>query len=215
MRHHPYKLYGVLLLVVASALVALSIMQFNQVFTPADHVTVHIGRAGLQLLPGSDVKERGIIVGSVESISSTGDGADIKLRLKPSQAEQIPDNVSVRLLPKTLFGEKYVDLVPPAQPSGSHLADGGVISEDQTAQTLEIDEALNDLLPTLRAVPPADLNRTLTALATALSGRGDELGSMIQDADAYLKVLNPHLPQLQHDMAALSTVSRTYATAAP
>src|SRR3954468_2055414 len=215
MRHHPYKLYGVLLLAVAVALVALSIMQFNQVFTPADHVTVHISRAGLQLLPGSDVKERGIIVGSVESISSTGDGADIKLRLKPSEARQIPDNVRVRLLPKTLFGEKYVDLVPPAQPSGSYLADGPVISEDQTAPTLEIDEALNDLLPTLRAVPPADLNRTLTALATALSGRGEELGATIEDADAWLRAFNPHLPQLQHDLAALATVSGTYADAAP
>src|SRR3954447_19725897 len=215
MRRHPHKLYGVLLLVVASALVALSIMQFNQVFTPADHVTVHIGRAGLQLLPGSDVKERGIIVGSVESISSTGDGADIKLRLKPSEADQIPDNVTVRLLPKTLFGEKYVDLVPPSQPSAGRLADGAVISEDQTAQTLEIDEALNDLLPTLRAVPPADLNRTLTALATALSGRGDELGATIEDRDAWLRQFNPHLPRLQHDMAALATVSHTYADAAP
>jgi phospholipid/cholesterol/gamma-HCH transport system substrate-binding protein len=215
MRHHPYKLYGVLLIVVASALVALSILQFNQVFTPADHVTVHIGRAGLQLLPGSDVKERGIIVGSVESISSTGDGADIKMRLKPSQAKQIPANVSVRLLPKTLFGEKYVDLVPPRQPSASHLADGSVISEDQTAPTLEIDEALDDLLPTLRAVPPADLNRTLTALATALSGRGEELGATPADANGYLRALNPHLPRLQHDMAALATFSHTYADAAP
>src|SRR3954466_13174839 len=215
MRHHPYKLYGVLLLAVAAALVALSILQFNQVFTPADRVTVHISRAGLQLLPGSDVKERGIIVGSVDSIPSTGDGADIKLRLKPSEARQIPDNVRVRLLPKTLFGEKYVDLVPPAQPSGSFLADGAVISEDQTAKTLEIDEALNDLLPTLRAVPPADLNRTLTALATALSGRGDELGSTIEDADAWLREFNPHLPRLQHDLAALATVSHTYADAAP
>src|SRR3954452_9616994 len=215
MRRHPHKLYGVLLLVVASALVALSIMQFNQVFTPADHVTVHISRAGLQLLPGSDVKERGIIVGSVDTISSTGDGADITLRLKPSAAAQIPDNVQVRLLPKTLFGEKYVDLVPPAQPSGSYLADGAVISEDQTAQTLEIDEALNDQLATLRAVPPADLNRTLTALATALSGRGNELGSTIEDGDGWLREFNPHLPRLQHDLAALATVSRTYADAAP
>src|SRR3954468_1109854 len=215
MRHHPYKIYGVLLLAVTSALVALSIMAFNQDFTPADHVTVHIARAGLQLLPGSDVKERGLIVGSVEDISSTGDGADITLRLKPSEANQIPDNVSVRLLPKTLFGEKYVDLVPPAQPSGQFLADGAVIDEDQTSSTLEIDEALNDLLPTLRAVPPAELNRTLTALATALTGRGEELGRTVEDADAYLKAFNPHLPELQHDLAAFATVSRTYSDAAP
>ncbi|HET7312204.1 MAG TPA: MCE family protein [Mycobacteriales bacterium] len=215
MRHHPYKLYGVLLLLVASALVALSVMAFNRDFTPADYVTVHINRAGLQLLPGSDVKERGLIVGSVDSISSTGKGADLKLRLTPSDARKIPANVTVRLLPKTLFGEKYVDLVPPAQPSGRYLADGAVIDEDQTRPTLEIDQALDDLLPTLRAVPPADLNRTLTALATALSGRGDQLGATIQDADAWLRDFNPHLPQLQHDMAALATFSHTYADAAP
>lgn len=214
-RHHPYKLYGVVLVLVASALVALSIMAFNQDFTPADYVTVHISRAGLQLLPGSDVKERGLIVGSVDTISSTGEGADLKLRLQPSAAEKIPSNVSVRLLPKTLFGEKYVDLVPPAQPSGAHLADGAVIAEDQTKPTLEIDEALDDLLPTLRAVPPVELNHTLTALATALTGRGDELGQTIEDTDAYLRRLNPQLPKLQHDMAALATFSHTYSEAAP
>ena len=215
MRHHPYKAYGVLMLLVAFALVALSIMAFNQDFTPADYVTVHIDRAGLQLLPGSDVKERGLIVGSVDSISSTGKGADLKLRLTPSEARKIPANVTVRLLPKTLFGEKYVDLVPPAQPSGEFLADGAVINEDQTRPTLEIDQALDDLLPTLRAVPPVDLNRTLTALATALTGRGNELGQTIADSDAWLRAFNPHLPQLQHDLAALATVTRTYSDAAP
>src|SRR5690348_7193 len=100
MRPHPYKSYGVLMLLVAFALVALSIMAFNQDFTPADYVTVHIDRAGLQLLPGSDVKERGLIVGSVDSISSTGKGADLKLRMNPSDARKIPANVTVRLLPK-------------------------------------------------------------------------------------------------------------------
>jgi phospholipid/cholesterol/gamma-HCH transport system substrate-binding protein len=215
MRHHPYKSYGVLLLLVASALVALSIMAFNRDFTPADYVTVHIDRAGLQLLPGSDVKERGLIVGSVESISSTGKGADLKLRLTPSDARKIPANVTVRLLPKTLFGEKYVDLVPPARPSAEFLADGAVIDEDQTRPTLEIDQALDDLLPTLRAVPPVDLNRTLTALATALTGRGQELGRLMEDSDAWLREFNPHLPRLQHDLAALATVTRTYSDAAP
>src|SRR4051794_11289738 len=152
MRHHPYKMYGVLLVVVAVGLVALSVLQFNRVFTPADHVTVHLDRAGLQLLNGSDVKMRGIIVGSVEDISSTGDGADLKLRMSPGWTQRIPSNVTVRLLPKTLFGEKYVDLVPPPDPSARTLADGAVIDQDQTRPTLEIDQALDDLLPMLRTV---------------------------------------------------------------
>jgi phospholipid/cholesterol/gamma-HCH transport system substrate-binding protein len=213
-RRHPYKLYGAALLAVIAGLVTLSILAFDQAFTPATYVTVHIQRAGLQLLPGSDVKVRGLIVGSVQDITSTGYGADIKLRLQPSQAKRIPANVAVRLVPKTLFGEKYVDLVLPAQPSPQHLTDGAVIAEDQTRPALEIDQALNDLLPVLKAVPPVQLDNTLTALASALSGRGAELGRTITQLDGYLKRFDPQLPRLSHDMAALSGVTRTYAQAA-
>src|SRR3954469_22004172 len=151
MRHHPYKVYGLLLLVVIAGLTTLSILQFQQAFTPVTHVRVHVAQAGLQLLPGSDVKVRGLIVGDVADITSDGDGADLELRLDPDQARQLPHNVTVRMLPKTLFGEKYVDLVLPSQPDG-HLTDGAVIAADQTRATLEIDQALNGLLPVLRTV---------------------------------------------------------------
>ena len=214
MRHHPYKLYGAALLAVIVGLVTLTILVFNRTFSPATFVTVHVGRAALQLLPGSDVKVRGILVGSVEDITSTGDGADLRLRLDPSKAETLPRNVTVRMLPKTLFGEKYVDLLLPADPSSAHLTAGTVIAEDQTKSTLEIDQALDDLLPLLRTVPPVELNHTLTALATALSGRGEQLGQTIDQLDHYLRRFNPELPRLGHDMASLGAVTATYAQAA-
>src|SRR4051812_44228231 len=189
MRHHPYKLYGAALLAVVGGLVSLSVLFFNEAFTSFDHVTVHVQRAALQLLPGSDVKVRGIIVGDVQEITSDGDGADLKLRLDPDKAKQIPRNVTVRMLPKTVFGEKYVDLVLPSQPQG-RLADGAVIGVDQTKPTLEIDQALNDLLPVLRTVSPVELNHTLTALGSALNGRGEQLGQTIDQFDRYLRGFN-------------------------
>jgi virulence factor Mce-like protein len=213
MRHHPYKLYGAVLLAVIAGLVALSVLFFQEAFTSFDHVTVHVQRAGLQLLPGSDVKVRGIIVGDVERITSNGNGADLQLRLDPDQAKQLPRNVTVRMLPKTVFGEKYVDLVLPSQPQG-HLADGTVIGVDRTRTTLEIDQALNDLLPVLRTVSPVELNHTLTALGSALNGRGAQLGQTIDQLDRYLRGFDPQLPQLHHDLASLSGVSNTYASAA-
>ena len=214
MRKHPFKLYGVALLAVVAGIVTLSVLLFNQAFTSFDHVRVHVARAGLQLLPGSDVKVRGVIVGDVESITSDGDGADLNLRLDPAWARKLPQNVTVRMLPKTLFGEKYVDLVLPQQPAAQRLADGAVISQDQTRATLEIDQALNDLLPVLRTVPPVELNHTLTGLATALAGRGEQLGQTIEQLDHYLRKFTPHLPQLHHDLDALAGVTRTYAEAA-
>jgi phospholipid/cholesterol/gamma-HCH transport system substrate-binding protein len=214
-RRQPYALYGVAMLTVVGLLATTCILVFKQVFTSYAPVTLHISRAGLQLLKGSDVKMRGLIVGDVQSIDSTGNGATIKLRLKPSLIKQIPENVRARLIPKTVFGEKYVDLVPPSNPSAQPLRSGDVIPEDRTTPALEIDQALNDLLPLLRTVRPQDLNSTLSAMATALSGRGEKLGQTMVALERYFGSLNPHLPQIQHDFQALAKVATTYDKAAP
>jgi virulence factor Mce-like protein len=213
-RFTRYQLYGVAMLSAVVLFVGVCIAYFNQAFTPVSHVSMHISRAGLQLLPGSDVKVRGLIVGSVSAITSDGDGATLQLHLDPAKARRIPDNVSARLVPKTIFGEKYVDLVIPAQPSTRTLADGAVIPEDRSVAALEINQALNDLLPLLRTVQPGQLNQTLTALATALTGRGEQVGRTIEQLDTYFRGVNPHLPTLQHDLEALAGVAGTYDTAA-
>src|SRR3954468_16469661 len=182
---YRYEMLGVALLVVLSTLGWFSIAMFNQQFTSTTPVSMHISRAGLQLLPGSYVKMRGIIVGSVDQITSNGDGAEVKMRLQPKWAKRIPANVSARLVPKTIFGEKYVDLVPPARPSG-YLASGSVVPEDRSTPALELNQALDDLLPGLRPVHPADVNATLTALATGLQGRGNELGETLVELRDYV-----------------------------
>jgi virulence factor Mce-like protein len=212
---HPYKVYGAAMLAALAGFTALSIAIFQQRFTSFVPVTLQIQRAGLQLLPGSDVKVRGLVVGSVKSITSDGTGATIKLRLTPSKAKLIPDNVDARLLPKTIFGEKYVDLIIPSRPSPQHIQSGDVIPEDRSTPALEINKALDDLLPLLRTVRPAELNTTLTALATALSGRGKQFGQTMANFDAYLRQLNPHLPALQHDFSAFAQAASTYDEAAP
>lgn len=211
---HPYRLYGVIFIAVVAAFVTVCFLALAQVFQPAAYVTLRIPQAGQQLLPGSDVKVRGIVVGSVDSITSNGHGATIRLRMNPSELSGLPENVTARMVPKTLFGEKYVDLLLPAHPVSARLSNGSVIPEDRTKPTLEIDQALNDLLPVLRTVRPQDLNMTLSAIATALQGRGQQLGQTIQQLDTYLRDFTPHLPRLRHDLAALTTTSRTYTEAA-
>ena len=59
---------------------------------------------------------------------------------------------------------------------------------------------LSDLYPLLRTVQPADINLTLNALATALEGRGDEIGENLETVDSYLKRINPQIPQLIEDL---------------
>jgi virulence factor Mce-like protein len=212
-RNHAY---GVGFLVVLVLLVGLSIAAFQKRFTPVVTVGLKTDRIGSQLQEASDVKLRGIIVGEVRSIRTTRSGADLTLALKPEMVGLIPADVSARLLPKTLFGERYVDLVTPqAGDTTRPIREGDVIPQDRTKVAIELEQVFEDLLPLLRAVDPAKLSTTLNALATALEGRGTQLGQNLVLVDKYFKAFNPKLPVLQADISGLADLASTYAVAAP
>jgi hypothetical protein len=67
----------------------------------------------------------------------------------------------------------------------------------------------------LKAVEPADLNATLTALATALRGNGEKLGQTLETMDGYLRQFNPHVDQLVSDLGKLGTLSDQLSSAVP
>lgn len=213
--HHRLFVAGVGYLVVMALLIAFSIAIYQKVFTPVTMVTVKADRAGLQLAKFGDVRMHGVLVGQVRSISQDGHQAVIRLGLQPSAARAIPGNVSVEILPTTLFGQKYVQLVDPQRPSGQPLRDGAVIPSSRVTTSVELETVLAELFPLLRAVRPADLNTTLHAIATALSGRGEQLGETMSELDRYLAAFNVHLPTLRTDLTRLADVARTYAIAAP
>ena len=152
------------------------------------------------------MKVRGVIVGQVNNAESEGDGATLTLGIKPDKIEAIPENVTAALVPKTLFGEKYVDLQDPDGPACDSLKAGDKIT--QTKFPIEVERVLNDLYPLLRAVQPAELNYTLNALATALEGRGDKIGESLETLNSYLKRLNPQIPALIDDIKLLATGDR-------
>ena len=66
------------------------------------------------------------------------------------------------------------------------LEDGNVIPPERVHTTVELGRVLAGLFPLLRTVRPADLSATLAALATALNGRGEQIGETLEKLDAYL-----------------------------
>jgi phospholipid/cholesterol/gamma-HCH transport system substrate-binding protein len=186
---------------------------FTQKFVSFDRVTLETDTVGLQLPTRADVKVRGVIVGQVLEARSGSDGAVLTLGIKPNKIDQIPENVTASILPKTLFGEKYIELVIPANASNKALVKGDNIA--QTQLPIEVERVLNDIYPLLRAVQPAELNYTLNAIAGALEGRGDDIGKNIETLDSYLKRFNPQIPALVEDLRLLSKVTGTYADVAP
>ncbi|WDV51280.1 MCE family protein [Streptomyces coeruleorubidus] len=215
MRVLRLRLYGVVFIAVLALLLSLSVAVYRQVFTPVVRITLEADSLGNQLDPRADVKLRGLLVGEVREVRADGTKATLDIALKPEHIAHIPSDVHARLLPKTLFGEKYVDLVAPRGSSGRPIRAGDVITQDRTRVGIELQQLMNDLLPLLRTVQPGKLNATLSAFATALEGRGDRIGDNLTRLEAYLRRLNPHLPSLKEDIARFADVAEVYGDAAP
>jgi phospholipid/cholesterol/gamma-HCH transport system substrate-binding protein len=213
--HRRLLLAGVVFITVMAMLVGLSIAIYRKVFTPVTMVTVKADRAGLQLAQFGDVRLHGALVGQVRGISQDGKEASIKIGLRPASAKRIPENIRVEILPTTLFGQKYLALIDPDEPSDKALSDGDVIPSSRVRTNVELQTILANLFPLLRSIRPADLSTTLYALATALRGRGDQLGETMVELDSYLTDVNVHLPTLKRDLVLLASVSKTYSIAAP
>jgi phospholipid/cholesterol/gamma-HCH transport system substrate-binding protein len=208
-----FKALGLIFLALLMAGVWLTYGVFTQKFTSFDTVTLDASTIGLQMPERADVKIRGVIVGEVLGFTATDQGARVQLGIFPSQMHSIPANVTGAIVPKTLFGEKYVSLVVPNPPAPTSLEPGATIT--RTEVPVEVQKVLADLYPLLRTVQPADINMTLNAISTALEGRGDQLGQDLVTVDRYLKRVNPQIPQIVDDLRLTTQVSNTYADVVP
>jgi phospholipid/cholesterol/gamma-HCH transport system substrate-binding protein len=208
-----HRMLGVVFLVLLLMGVWATYAVFTKKFVDYVPVTLQTSKIGLQLPRLADVKIRGVLVGEVREIASVGESARLALAIKPEMAPIIPANATARILPKTLFGEKYVALQVPERPSTEPISAGAVITQTEVA--IEVEQVLSDFYPLLRAVQPAQINYTLTAVATALEGRGEAIGTNLSILNDYLKQTNPQIPRLVEDLRLLSDVSETYRDVLP
>jgi phospholipid/cholesterol/gamma-HCH transport system substrate-binding protein len=209
------RLAGVAFLLVLALLVWLSVAVYQKKFTPVTMITLYTGSAGNEMHAGAQVMVRGVQVGEVRQITADGTGARLELAIDPGQLPMLPANVSAQMVPTTLFGERYVDLILPSKPSAARLTSGSVIQQDRSADAIELNQVLNNLLPMLAATQPDKLSLTLTAIAQGLQGRGHSLGQALVTLNSYLQKLNPQLPQIDTDITKLAALAKTYNQAAP
>jgi len=213
-RSFSLKVLGAAFLALLLFFLWLTYAFFNKQFVDSVPVTITTGTTGVNLPQNADVKLRGMIVGEVRKVQPDGDGVKLTLAMNPDLIKDIPADVTAQMIPKTLFGEKYVALIPPSDDkSGDALRAGDTISKAEVP--IEVETLLNDLYPLLDAVDPANLSYTLTAVSTALEGRGTELGTTLVKLNSYLRETNPDVQLLIDDLKKLGTVSDGYADAMP
>ncbi|HWU32600.1 MAG TPA: MCE family protein [Marmoricola sp.] len=120
--------YGFAYLLMVAGLVWFSIAAYNHEFSDNVDVVVKADNVGDQLNPNGDVRMNGALVGRVASVDQTASGATIHLQIDSTDADRIPRDVVARILPTTLFGQKYVELLSTTPATAAdHLVSGSVV----------------------------------------------------------------------------------------
>ena len=192
---------GLLLLV---ALVTLGIKSAFGAFDGGYELRGTFAAAGQGLLEGSDVKVRGVTVGEVADIALVDNRALITLTM--DDGTQIPERAKATIRPKTLFGEKFVDIeLGDDETTGPYLSDGEEIAE--TLGGFELEQVLAEAYPILEAIDPMELAVILDELATAGNGLGESINRQIVNGSilAELQASNDaEFRQFLSDFALLS-----------
>ena len=213
----PYKTAAAVFLVVTAAVLAFVWLQFRGELTSTTRLTMVAPRSGLVMDPGSKVTYNGVEIGRVAGISEIQrDGipaAKFVLDVNPKYITLIPANVDANIKATTVFGNKYVSLSSPKNPTPQRITPQQVI--DARSVTTEFNSLFETLTSIAEKLDPVKVNLTLAAAAQALAGLGDKFGQSIVNGNAILDDINPQMPQIRHDIQQLAALGDTYAKAAP
>ncbi|KRA37241.1 MULTISPECIES: MCE family protein [unclassified Nocardioides] len=207
---------GLIALVALAVIGALITLRSNGTFGSKPHITAEVANAGGSLRAGSDVKMNGAIVGKVTSIdrAKSGGGVTIDIEMSEADIDAVPANSVARVLPATVFGTTFVDLVLHGKASGK-LKAGSVVKADASQGTLELQQALDDIDRLVKALGPAELASAIGSAAEALDGRGNQIGETVRTLNSYLDRLNPRMPQVRADLNALASTTKLLDEIAP
>lgn len=156
---------------------------------PKYQVNALFSSAGQGLQSQSDVKIHGINIGVVRNVKLKDGKALVRLDIK--KGEKVPVNAKATIRPKTLFGEKFVDIDPgTAETTGPYLRDEDYIKD--TIGGFELEKILTELYPILQAVKPAELSTIIDTLAGGGEGQGPAVNRQIANFATLAEVQARH-----------------------
>lgn len=183
---------------------------------PLISATVEI--SGSPLAVNAPVQYRGVVVGKLKSVTPLATGrttSRIEMRMQPEQLDRIPSSVQVRILPRTVFGDQFLDLVDEQPRAGGTLRAGASIGADRSRETVDLYDSYEKAYRLLTQLRPAQINQVLGSLSTLLDGKGNEIGSLIDRAYNASGKLMPLTEKLDPTISAVLRMSGKLKQAAP
>ena len=204
-------------------------------FDDGYRISADFAAAGQGLVQGSDVKVRGLDVGHVDSIELRDGRAIVTMFI--DEGHDIPrDSSTFTIRPKTLFGEKFVDVIlGPAEGDGPYFEDGdevprffeegepepeGVLRDAEgrglrSAGGFELERVLADAFPILEAIDPDDVSILLDELSRAGDGLGETINRSIVNGEQVLDVQAARDAETRQFLEDLADLAGELAVRAP
>ncbi len=187
------------------AAVTLGVRASYGLFDDTVEVSGTFPRAGQSLNKGSDVLYRGVPVGEVSAIEL--DGVDVRITLALFPDAAVPADVEAVVAPKTLFGEKSVELRGGTE-GGATLAEGDELA--RTRAGTEVEELIAAADPLLRGIDTTELAGLMTELTQVLQGQGrrinDAFEPTVAAAGLFEETLDAQLDLLDSSAAFASQI---------
>jgi phospholipid/cholesterol/gamma-HCH transport system substrate-binding protein len=170
---------GLLVVVSLSALgyggtrIAMGALDKHEIFT------VSLGEVGQGLVTGSDVKVRGVVVGTVGKIE-LNDSLDAIAEVKLDPQYRIPRRSKFVITNKTLLGEKQIEVrFDGPIDQGPYIAAGELI--DDPDQVVEFENVLGTLSDLAEAIDEDDLVTVVDDFLGAFDGQGASIARSIDE----------------------------------
>lgn len=158
---------------------------------------------------GTEVKMRGINVGTVRGIELLPDGR-VEVRFAIREDVRIPATAEARIEPLSVFGPKYVNMITDdTEADGATVPRGGELARATTGT--ELTDVLDEAGGLFSAVDTNDLVTIVTETSRALVGQGDTLGRGIDAGAALSEVAHGRRDLIAPFLADLRTIAGTTA----
>ena len=171
-------------------------------------ITAEFARAGLNVRPGDEVRVRGVPVGTISSIDVDRETYTARYTLSVDPDAPIAALTTAALVPKTLFGDKYVELQG-APADAEHLGDGAHIPLGRTSAPSEVQEVLDRLEPVLAEVDPVTFANVIASTAEGLDGGGADLATIVDALPDALATITANQQDLGRIFRAVPGIAGT------
>ena len=164
--------------------------------------------------PNSRVRVGDVNVGNVTGIERQGWHALVTMRI--NGGVELPANATAKMGQTSLLGSQHIELAPPTleAPQG-RLHDGSLIPLQNGGAYPTTEQALAAISLLLNGGGVGQIQDVVETFSTALRGREQDLRSLIEQLDLYVRYVNDQSDDIIDATESLNRVAGTFAAQKP